>query len=378
MAPLIETTQQSQHGTWIEIRRDRLLGNLDKLKNFHASPAGVMAIIKANAYGHGILEIARTLAGSVSYFGVSSAQEVLTLKEHDVRVPVLLFGRLFAEEILPALTDGVAFSVSDFSQAEELSQMSASQGRKTPVHVKVDTGMGRFGIPFRQAQREILKMAKLPGLLLEGIYTHFPTAELDDGFRDRQIRDFSFLIAALKDQGVEFRYRHAANSAGILKTAGNALLNLMRPGLMLYGAYPDRSLEKTLKVSPILSLKSRIVLIKKLQAGETAGYGRQFMADQPTTIAILPVGYSHGYPFRASHQASVLYHGKRCPVAGRVSMDYMAIHLGDTPAKTGDTVTLIGEDGGDCIRPDDLADWAGTHAYEILTHLQTTLPRFYR
>ena len=376
MPTLVKSTRESQHGTWIEIRCDRLLANLKTLTQ-HAGPySQVMAVVKANAYGHGLVEIAKYLSAEVAYLGVASVREALTLKEERIETPIFLFGRLLGSEIPAVLADGITLSVSSFDESRTISEVSESFGRRTPVHIKVDTGMGRLGIPFGRAFSEIEKMATLRGIALEGIYTHFPTAEREDGFTHRQLQDFGLLLQALEKKGITFRYRHAANSAGSLKVR-TPILNLVRPGLMLYGLYPDISLRDLASVSPILSLKSRIISLKRLQPGESVGYGRDFVTDRPTTIAILPVGYSHGYPFGLSNRSFVLFKGRRHPIAGRVSMDYLAINLGDTAAGMGDEVTLLGEDEGEAIRAEDLAAWAQTIPYEIVTRLAPNLPRIY-
>ena len=373
----LEPAQKSQHATWLEIRTDHLLNNLRTLRQ-HSNSSQVLAVVKANAYGHGLLPIARALAGEVNFLGVSSPAEALELKEQRIDTPLLIFGRLFASEIPPLLADGVRLSVSSLEEAEEISACSKSLSRKTPVHVKVDTGMGRLGIPFRDALRKIEKMAELADIYLEGIYTHFPTAEREDGFTESQLRDFGLLLQALDAKGIQFPIRHAANSAASLKWQ-TPLLNMIRPGLMLYGLYPDDSLRDRALVSPILSLKSRILLTKHLKPGESAGYGRTFVAEESTTIAILPIGYSHGYPFSASGRSWVLYRGKRYPIAGRVSMDYLCVDLGITAtAKAGEEVTLIGRDGEDSIGAEELAEWSGTIPYEIVTRLIPRLPRIYR
>ena len=242
MPALVESTPKAGHGTWIEIRLDRLRANLKTLKQHALPDSQVMAVVKANAYGHGLLEIAKALAGEAAYLGVSSAHEALQLKEHGVEIPVFLFGRLFGAEIPAVLTDGVTLSVSSLEEAREISEVSQSLGRKTPVHIKVDTGMGRLGIPLGDAPKKIEIMAALPGILLDGIYTHFPAAERSDGFMEQQLLDFLKLIEQLETRGIRFRLRHAANSTAGLKIK-NPWLNLIRPGLMLYGIYPDPSLE---------------------------------------------------------------------------------------------------------------------------------------
>jgi alanine racemase len=265
-------------------------------------------------------------------------------------------------------------SVSSLEKAKEISDLSESLGRRTPVHVKIDTGMGRMGIPAREAAVSIEEMTQFKGILLDGIYTHFPTAEKADAFREKQVQKFGILIQILEEKNIVFRFRHAKNSAATL-TLQNPTLNMIRPGLTLYGIYPDPSLKDAAHFEPVLSLKSRIVLVKKIRIGESVGYGREFIATQDTTIAVLPFGYSHGYPYAAWKKASAIFRGKRYPFAGKVSMDYIAVNLGDTEAKAGDTVTLIGEEQNERITAEDIAGWAGTIPYEIVTRLSSHIPR---
>ena len=373
MAELMQQTSRIQHGAWIELRTDRLLKNLETLRT-HSGQTDVLAVIKANAYGHGLKEIAGVLAGKVTYFGVATLREALELKAHHSQTPVFLFGHLFSHEIPAALLGGITLSVSSLEKASEISSLSEDLGRKTSVHVKVDTGMGRMGIPIREASVCIEEMMKLKGLMLDGIYMHFPSAEKDDSFRETQVRKFGILLRTLEEKNIVFRYRHATNSAATL-TLKAPFFNMIRPGLTLYGIYPDQGLKDAAHFEPVLSLKSRIVLVKKVRAGESVGYGREFIAERDTTIAVLPFGYSHGYPYAAWKKASVLFRGKRCSLAGKVSMDYIAVDLGGTEAKEGDTVTLIGEDQGECITAEDIAGWAGTIPYEIVTRLNAHLPR---
>ena len=378
MPPLTESTSLYRHATWLEIDLSRILNNLDLLKRQSPYAHHTMAIIKANAYGHGLISVAAKLSNAVDYFGVSSLKEALELKEHHIETPIFILGRLFGHEIQAALMKGITLSVSSFEECLEISQFAEGLlDRNVSVHAKVDTGMGRMGIPYDQAFFEISRIKELSGIELEGIYTHFPTAERDDGFRDQQLENFFLLIQRLYERGITFRYRHASNSAGMLK-AHHPVLNLCRPGLMLYGIYPDDSLKNGIEVLPCLKWKSRIILVKRLKAGESVGYGRDFVAQRPTNIAVLSVGYSHGYPFTASNKAYVLFRGKRYPIAGRVSMDYLTVNLGDAEAQAGDEITLLGEEQSTCIHAEDLARWAGTIPYEIITRILPGLPRIYR
>ncbi len=378
MQTSVEITQQSQHPAWIEISLGRLAANARAIRNGQRGIARQMlAVVKANAYGHGLKEVAQALTGEASYFGVSSIHEAIELRDHGIETPILLFGRIF-HDALPAIIDqDITLCVSSMEEASEISEISFAVGKKTKVHVKIDTGMGRLGLPLRNAMPLVEKMFALPGVLLEGIFTHFPTAEREDGVMESQLREFLLLLESLERKGIHFTYRHAANSAASLKIE-TPILNLIRPGLMLYGLYPDESLRSQIHVEPILNLKSRIILKKQLRAGDSVGYGQDFVADKPTAIAILSIGYGQGYPFTASNRAYVLYRGKRYPVAGRVSMDYLAVNLGEDQAKTGEEVTLLGRNGQDTITAAELAGWAGTISYEVVTRLPTRIPRFYQ
>ena len=285
-----------------------------------------------------------------------------------------MFGHLFSQELPAALLRGITLSVSSIEKAREISALSESLGRKTPVHVKIDTGMGRMGIPVVDAASSLEEMARLKGILLEGIYMHFPTSEKDDAFRKKQVRRFGILLRTLEEKNIVFRFRHASNSAASL-TLKSPFLNMIRPGLTLYGICPDPSLKETAPIKPVLTIKSRITLVKRIRAGESSGYGREFIAERDTLVAILPFGYSHGYPYAAWKKASVLFGGKRYSLAGKVSMDYTTINLGSTEAKEGDAVTLLGKDQNEQITAEEIAEWARTIPYEIVTRLNSHLPR---
>lgn len=378
MPSALETATQSRHGAWIEIRLERMRRNLEALKSHAGKSAGVLAVVKANAYGHGLPEVARALSAHVRYLGVSTVEEALALKESGMETPLFLFGCLSPAEIPAVLMKGITLTVSSFEEAREISAATCAlpAPERTTLHIKVDTGMGRLGIPGREAFETIQKIAALPAIDLEGIYTHFPTADREDGFAEKQLADFAALLMALQKKGIAFRLRHAANSAASLKWQ-TPILNLMRPGIALYGIYPDEGLRSSIELAPVLSLKSRILMTKRLAQGDSVGYGRDFIADRPTTIAVLPIGYSHGYPFRLSNKAWVLHRGRRFPLAGRVSMDYLCVNFGEHTPQIGEPVTLIGEEGDERIRAEDLSEWAGTIPYEIVTRLASRLTRIY-
>lgn len=358
---------------WIELKAERLLENMNLIRAAAGSDNEVLAVIKANAYGHGLRQVARALDGHVLYLGVSSIKEALELKDLELKSRIFLFGRLFPNEIGAALLDGITLSVSSFSEAEDISKAAQTFNKTVRIHAKVDSGMGRMGIPFDRAVADIEKISKLPSIELEGVYSHFPSAETDDAFRTKQIRDFELLVRALEAKEVKLRFKHLQNSAACLSVKTKCT-NLIRPGLALYGIEPTAQPQMS-RLKPVLSLKAKIIHVKRLAPGATAGYGRRFTAQDPATIAILPIGYAQGYSFAAWEKAHVLYQGKRFPLAGRISMDYMTVNFGDQYVRAGDTVTLLGEEGDDCITANEIAEWAGTIPYEIVTALQNYLPR---
>lgn len=368
----------SQETLWIEVYLGRMLNNLEALRQKIRPFTKIMAVIKANAYGHGLAPIAKALQTKVDFLGLGSLKEAVILREQAVITPLFLFGRLLADQVPMALQMNLILTVSSLEEAKNISKESVRVSKETPIHIKVDTGMGRLGIPLAQAVSEIEKIATLPGLRLEGIYTHFPTAEQADGFGEKQLKDFEGLIQGLRRKKITFAIRHAANSAGALRFK-SAHLNLVRPGLFLYGIYPDRAIETEIQLEPALALKTRIVSLKRIQAGDSVGYGRAFVAKSDTTIAVLPVGYAHGVPFHISGRGEVLYRGKKYRTAGRICMDSMMIDLGPAAdTQVGDEVVLIGASQGLQIKAEDVALAATTIPYEIVTRLDSGIPRYYQ
>jgi alanine racemase len=386
MTQIQPQTKNSEYSVWIELKAARLLENLKVIRAAAGPEKEVLAVIKANAYGHGLQQIAHSLDGEVLYLGVSSIKEALELKDLELKSRIFLFGRLFPNEIGAALlsssasvtspqpADGITLSVSGLAEAQDIAATAQKLNKLAIVHAKVDTGMGRMGIPFDRALSDIEAIAKLPGINLEGVYSHFPSAEKDDAFRAKQISDFELLLRALEIKKIPLRYKHLQNSAACLDL-NLSCTNLIRPGLALYGILPAENLKNSHPLKPILALKSKIVHVKRLAPGATAGYGRKFTAQDPATIGVLPIGYAQGYSFSAWEKAQVLYQGKRFGLAGRISMDYMTVNFGNQHVRAGDTVTLLGEDGKDCISANEIAEWANTIPYEIITALQHYLPR---
>ena len=374
---LITESQVHEQATWLEIDQSALRHNLAQLIGLTLPRATILAVVKANAYGHGLFEIAQCLREKVSYFGVASIDEALVLRRFEIDTPILLFGVPRREAVDAAIQADVAIAVSSVEQAREISRRAQILKKAAAIHIKVDTGMGRLGIPKSSALEAIGEIATLEMLGLEGIFTHFPQGDDEnDSFTRDQIHTFHDLIQKASRKGIDFAYRHAANSIGIANHK-DSHFNLVRPGLTLYGFYPAGSLRRKLNLKPVLSWRARMILIKKLMPGESTGYNRTFVATEETTIGILPIGYSHGYPFALSNRGEVLFRGKRFPVVGRVSMDYIAVSFGPkfSEASVGDVVTLLGRDGEDVISAEFLAEKAQTIPYEIVTRINPSIPR---
>jgi len=374
---LLTASRVREQATWLELDRNALRHNLAQIISLTLPSAAIMAIVKANAYGHGLFETVQCLRDKVSYFGVASIEEALALRRFEIDTPILLLGIHFGNTIETAIQSDITLAISSVEQAREISECAQRLKKPARVHIKIDTGMGRLGIPKSCALQALSEITSLEMLELEGIFTHFPQGEDEkDPFTEEQVRSFHKLIEKIGEKGIHFAYRHAANSIAIAHHK-EAHFNLVRPGLTLYGLYPHSSLKRKLSLKPVLSWKARIILVKTLGPGESTGYSRTFKAKEETTIGIIPVGYSHGYPFSLSNQGTVLFHGKRYPIVGRISMDYLTVNFGSdfSEAKVGEVVTLLGKEGSEEISVEALAEKAGTIPYEIVTQLSPALPR---
>jgi len=374
---LLTESRVREQTTWLELDRNALRHNLIQIISLTLPSATIMAVVKANAYGHGLFEVVQCLRDKVSYFGVASIEEALTLRRFEIDTPILLLGVHFGNTIEDAIQSDVTLAVSSVEQAREISERAQKLRKPATIHIKIDTGMGRLGIPKSRALQAINEIASFEMLELEGIFTHFPQGEDEkDPFTQEQIRSFHKLIEKAGEKGVHFAYRHAANSIGIAHHK-DGHFNLVRPGLTLYGLHPHPSLKRKLNLKPVLSWKARIILMKTLGPGESAGYNRTFVADEETTIGVIPVGYSHGYPFALSNRGTILFRGKHYPIVGRISMDYLTVDFGSnfTDAKVGDVVTLLGREADAEISVETLAEKAATISYEIVTQLNPAIPR---
>lgn len=359
--------------------------NVSRVRELVGGNVEILAVVKADAYGHGAVKTARAcVRAGAAVLGVALVQEGIELRRAGIELPILVqccacSGEIDAiGEIDSILEHDLMPTVASLDFARELSGRAVRTGVTVDVHADIDTGMGRIGFAKKTAVAEIAEAAKLPNLRIDGVYTHFSTSEIeDDPWTLGQLETFKELIEELGRLGINPPRLHATNSGGVINYS-EAHLTLARPGLMLYGVYPARRLERKVDLRPAMTFETSIVFLKDIEAGTPLGYGRSFVAPGPMRIATANVGYADGYPWRLSNKSSALVRGRRAPIAGRVSMDQLLIDVTSVPdAALGDTVTLMGSDGPERVSAEDVAEWAGTIPYEILCAVSRRVPRVY-
>ncbi|MDO8675814.1 MAG: alanine racemase [Candidatus Omnitrophota bacterium] len=382
-----QTATTSEHWTWAEIDLNAMAANFAELKKLAAKNmaynAGLIPVIKADAYGHGMLATAQCLdAQGCPLFAVSNVSEGIALRRAGFKQKVLLFESTLPQDAAAIVENQLTPTVCTPELAQAIDAQAIAAGVQVPVHIKVDTGMGRLGVDEEDALAFVQKLRDdHPRLVLEGLYTHFPLAETDREFTFGQMRRFRDIVYAMENQFITFTYVHAGNSMG-LGNYKSELFNLARPGLMLYGLYPSEELKKKVALHPVMAVKTRIIFVKTIAKGRGVSYGHTFKAKDDMTVAVLPIGYSNGYLRSLSNSAFVLIRGLRCPVVGRVTMDQVIVDVtplgmsGDLP-RLGEEAVLLGDQKGANISADEVAHWAGTISYEILCSLGNNLPRIY-
>lgn len=363
-----------------EVDLDAICKNIEEIRRVTPAESAIMAIIKADGYGHGAIPIAHVLEERVDAFGVAAIQEAVNLRKAGIRKQILILGYTPAEYYEELIRNEISQTVFEYTMAEKLSQTAMNQGMKARIHIKVDTGMGRIGFADREdSLAEIVRIAALPAVEIEGIFTHFAGAdEADKESARTQIHRFENFCKKVEELGIHVPIRHAANSAAIIDLP-EASYDLVRAGIALYGMYPSSEVNKRrLMLFPALSLKSHVVYVKDMEAGHGVSYGSTYVTSRRTRVATIPVGYADGYPRSLSSNGWVLIRGKRAPIIGRVCMDQMMVDVSEIPGvQTGDIVTLVGKDGDECITVEEVAALAGTFNYEFVCNLSKRVPRTY-
>ncbi|MFH1269986.1 MAG: alanine racemase [Candidatus Omnitrophota bacterium] len=361
--------------TWAEVNLNNLAHNFRQIKKLLAPGTKIMVCVKADAYGHGLIPVSKRLVScGVDYLGVASIDEGIKLREAGIKLPILILGLILKKDIQPVFKYRLIVTVCDEELARALNNKARLIGRRANVHIKVDTGMGRIGVLHRDAEELVKKIHKLKFVNIEGIFTHFPFADMNRDFTSYQIDLLNRLMHKLNKAGLHIPLIHAANSMGVIgyKTSH---FNMVRPGLVIYGLYPKKNLKVILK--PVLSLKSRVLFIKRLPKGCGISYGHAYVTKRAATIVTLPVGYGDGYSRNLSNCAPVLIRGERFKISGRICMDQIMVDVGDLKVKLGDEAVLIGSQGKNKITAEELACLSDTIPYEIVCGLGSRVPRVY-
>ena len=365
--------------TWAEIDLDAIAQNAAELKKRAGARAELMVAVKANGYGHGAVPVSRAaLAGGATRLAVHRTLEGLQLRQAGITAPILILGYTLPAESERIVHWNLTPTVNSRSQAKALSEAAMAQGRCLVVHVKVDTGMSRYGLLPDEVLDFWRFLSGLPGLDLEGLYSHHCVADLaNKAFTRHQFSIYMEVVERLEEAGFAIPLKHVSNSATTLDLPEMAL-DMVRCGIALYGLRPSDEVEPTVPLRPALTLKSRLARVRTLPAGASISYGRTYITDKPTRVALVPVGYGDGYHRILSNRGTILIHGQRAPIVGRVCMDQFVVDVSHIPTvQVHDEVVLIGKQGEERIPAEEVARWAETINYEVTTSLLPRVVRIY-
>jgi alanine racemase len=362
--------------TVAEIDLHALAYNLKGIRKKVGRDVKVMAVVKANAYGHGLVEVSRFLEHSaIQYFGVANAEEGVALREAGISSPIHVFTIPAATQISAFTSFGLEPTIGSEAEARLLNVQARRSGKVLNVHIKVDTGMNRIGVKPWDLSKLVTALSRLRQLEIKGVYTHFATADRrDKSYSKHQLSLFHQSLDMLRTGGIVPELVHCAGSAGILDLP-DSYFSMVRPGIMMYGYYPSGETTESVRLKPVLSLRSRVSAVKWIEPGESVSYGRRFVATRRTRIVTLPVGYADGYMRLLTGQTNVLIGGSVFPVVGTICMDQLMVDVGRTDVRVGDEAVLIGRQGRKAITAWDLASKIGTIPYEICTNISSRVPR---
>jgi alanine racemase len=361
---------------WTEIDLGRLRRNLQLIRRDLPANVKLMAITKDEAYGHGALDVARiALEEGASSLGVSTLEEAMSLRDAGIQAPMLLLGERQEPELPWCVAHDLTVCVNEPNTVRKLAKVAASQGKRVPVHVKINSGMSRYGVRWTEALALIEQICSEKSLLLEGAMTHFAQSdETDKTFANLQISRFDEVMNALAEKGIRVKCQHLCNSGGFLDLP-RAHRDMVRTGILMYGVFPSSVCRRIPGIEPVMSVKAKIASIQKLEPGEVVGYGMRYTAESPRRIAVLPIGYGDGFP-RVRNQGCALIHGKRAPLVGGIAMDALMVDITDIPeAQMWDEAVIMGRQGNEEITVHDVAKLKGSVSYEVLTSWRLRLRR---
>lgn len=364
--------------TYLEVNLSTLTANYRAIQEAVGKRA-VMVILKANAYGHGLVRVAQHMAQEgAAYFGVAYLEEALLLRQEGIKIPILVLGGIVGNQIPLFIKYDVTITASSVEKLEAIETAARSLGIRARVHLKIDTGMERIGVHYYSAETLLNASLQCEWCEIEGVYSHFANSDSADlAHANLQLDRFQQVLTFYDQHNMPRPSVHVGNSGAILQLP-SAHFDMVRTGILFYGVYPDQETRRTIAVRPALTWKSKVVYFKVVQPNHPVSYGSTWQTDKMTRIVTIPVGYGDGYFRSMSGKAEVIIRGKRYPVVGRICMDQMMVDIGWETAYNDDEVILLGGDeNGVEIAAEDLADWAGTIAYEVLTNINTRVPRVY-
>ncbi len=364
--------------TRVEVDLNAIKENYQTIKK-HVGSCKIMPILKANAYGHGLLRIAQLFEElNADCLGVAVVEEGIHLREKGIIIPILVLGGVWGNQVPLFLKHNLTITASSIDKLNQIDDIAEQMKVKAKVHLKIDTGMERIGVHYYNSEKFLDAAYKCKNIKVEGIYSHFANSDAADlTYTKLQLERFNEVLSFFEDRSIEAPLRHISNSGAILQLP-EANFDMVRPGIMLFGVYPTKEVSKTVEVKPALTWKSLVVYFKVIKSNHPVGYDSTFTTDHNIRAVTIPVGYGDGYLRKMSHKAEVLIRKEKYPVIGTISMDMIVVNINEDEAFNGDEVILLGSDGKSSITCEELADWAGTNPYEILTNINTRVPRVYK
>jgi len=363
----------------VHIDLNTLEGNYRAIRGSIPDSVKMLCVVKADAYGHGAVPVARRLeAIGADYFGVATTEEGVELRDHSVRKPILVMSGVAPWDDTQTLWDYELTPVlADLDSLRRLANDAEKRGEAIKAHVKVDTGMGRLGFGLGELEAVVAALRSSRYIKVEGLMSHFASSEQRDAYGMTQVERFTQVMDYFSKQGLVPALLHMANSAAVCQYP-EAYFGMVRLGIMLYGSYPDASLARKIRVKPVMKLASRIAYVKSFPPGSPLSYGRTFITDRATSVACVALGYADGFPRALSNKGSVLIRSRRCPIVGRICMDWLLADVTALPdVAAGEDAIIIGEAGNERITADEIAECAGTIPYEIFCNVSKRIPRSY-
>ena len=361
------------------INLDAILHNFDEVKSILAKNTKMLSVLKSDGYGHGAVSVARLLKDKTDYFGVSIIEEALELRKAGIDNPILIFGYTSPDQFEKLLLNDIEQTIFQLSVAEKLSRAAFAIGKTAKVHIEIDTGMKRTGFQACEESLEIIeKISKLPNIQIKGIFTHFANADQRDKTSEKQQkRIFRDFLKSVERRGISIPLKHCCNSAATVDEEDH--FDMVRVGLLLYGLFPSEEVhQEKLNLIPAMELKTHVIFIKTVEAGQGVSYGHTYVTDKTTTIATLPIGYADGYPRALSSKGRVLVKGKYAPIIGRVCMDLMMVDItGIDCVELEDEVTLIGKEDSNTITAEEVGALSGSFNYEIICGISKRVPKVF-